>query len=573
MFRRAFLLAPAAALAADAPLQGLRPSHPRLILTNEGLDRLRQVLRTDPHAQSVLAAVKEEAEKILTQDPVIHKLEGPRLLTQSRRALARIYTLALVWRLDGDERFLRRAVKELEAAANFPDWNPSHFLDTAEMTHAFAIGYDWLHAKLSDAEKKWIRAAIEQKGFAPGLQVYESGKGWPLNRFNWNQVCNGGLGIGALALANEDMLRRAVRSMPVAMASYAPDGAWPEGPGYWHYATRYTVHFLSALETALGHDFKLSESTGFDQAGRFRIHCCGPSGHTFNYADASPSIGSAAEMMWLARRFRNPVYAWHQRQVLEHKMSPDPLHLIWYSGDQQSPQQAAWPANIVFEGVQVAFLRSGWDGNATWLGIKAGSNKVGHSHLDLGTFVLDAHGVRWALDFPGDNYNLPQYFGKLRWTYYRLRTESHNTLSLDGGNQSPDADTKMIRRDLTARAPFVTLDLAPAWPGQANKLERTARLEKDGVLIEDVLEAAAPVEAVWGMTTPAEVNPSGRTAALMQNGKRIAARIESPNDARFEVVSTRPPAPQNQNEGTRRLVVRLPGKVQRTRIAVRLTTA
>ena len=39
-------------------------------------------------------------------------------------------------------------MKELRAAAAFPDWNPSHFLDTAEMTHAFAIGYDWLYEGL-----------------------------------------------------------------------------------------------------------------------------------------------------------------------------------------------------------------------------------------------------------------------------------------------------------------------------------------------------------------------------------------------------------------------------------------
>ena len=28
-------------------------------------------------------------------------------------------------------------------AARFEDWNPSHFLDVAEMTFALAIGYDW----------------------------------------------------------------------------------------------------------------------------------------------------------------------------------------------------------------------------------------------------------------------------------------------------------------------------------------------------------------------------------------------------------------------------------------------
>ena len=72
-------------------------------------------------------------------------LIGPRLLTVSRTVLERVTTLALLYRLDGDPRWVARAREELLAAAGFSDWNPSHFLDVAEMCHAFAIGYDWLY--------------------------------------------------------------------------------------------------------------------------------------------------------------------------------------------------------------------------------------------------------------------------------------------------------------------------------------------------------------------------------------------------------------------------------------------
>ena len=60
-------------------------------------------------------------------------------------------------------------------------------------------------------------------------------------------------------------------------------------------------------------------------------------------------------------------------------------------------------------------MRSDWlDPSAMFVGIKAGTNRVNHSHLDLGTFVLDALGQRWAVDLGGDNYNLPGYFGNKR---------------------------------------------------------------------------------------------------------------------------------------------------------------
>jgi len=39
------------------------------------------------------------------------------------------------------------------AAAQFPDWFPKHFLDTAEMTAALGVGYDWLFDFLSAEER------------------------------------------------------------------------------------------------------------------------------------------------------------------------------------------------------------------------------------------------------------------------------------------------------------------------------------------------------------------------------------------------------------------------------------
>src|SRR5574341_1393734 len=305
------------------PLRTLQKDHPRLIALDEDIERIRELIKTDRLAKLIYGSLVRQAAELEGALPVEYKLVGPRLLAQSRRCLDRIYTLALLHRLDGSPRYLTRAVRELRAAAYFPDWNPSHFLDTAEMTHAFAIAYDWLYHALTPEERSWIRRAIVDHGIDPALAVYDRQGWWTTSEYNWNQVCNGGVGIAALAIADEEpersarVLRHALRSLPLAMASYAPDGGWAEGPGYWHYATRYTVYFLAALRTALGHDFGLSDSPGFERAGHFRVYFSGPTGRTFNYADAADRPGAAAEMFWLARRFKEPVYAWHERGQLE----------------------------------------------------------------------------------------------------------------------------------------------------------------------------------------------------------------------------------------------------------------
>ncbi|MBZ5594655.1 MAG: heparinase II/III family protein [Acidobacteriia bacterium] len=563
--------------ATDDPLKALRREHPRLILLDSDLDHIRALIQQNPLAHKVHADLVKEAERLMTTPPVEYKLVGPRLLAQSRHCLERVYTLALLYRLDGKQPYLERAVRELRAAAEFKDWNPSHFLDTAEMTHAFAIGYDWLYPALSQDERTWIRAALVEKGLNPGLAAYETQASWVGSRMNWNQVCNGGIGIGALAVADEEpdksrvLIRNALESLPRALAAYAPDGGWAEGPGYWHYGTSYAVYFIAALESALGTDFGLTAAKGFDRTGRFRVYFSGPSGKAFNYADAHDHVDPAAEMFWLAHRFMEPVYSWQEQRILEAGGTPDALDLIWFQPEGRSPKQDGWPLEAIFHGVQVTFLRSAWDDpDAIFVGVKGGDNKANHSHLDLGSFVLDGGGVRWALDAGADDYNLPGYFGRQRWAYYRMRTEAHNTVVIDNENQDPHAEAGITGHLFSPGLSWVELDLTHAYARRLKQFHRKIGIvQGQQVFVEDSLESEQPVEALWGMLTDADVALNGQTAELQKNGWTLSAEILSPRHAVFDVASAFAPAPQASNPGVKKLVVRLGEKV--TEMDLKLT--
>lgn len=574
-----FLAAAALACGAvDDPIRTLRAEHPRLILLDSDLDHIRLLVQQNPLARKIHADLTKEAEKLLTTPPVEYKLVGPRLLAESRACLERVYTLALLYRLDGRKPFLDRAVEELRAAAGFKDWNPSHFLDTAEMTHAFAIGYDWLYPALNPDERTWIRAAIVEKGLTPALAAYEGQASWVANGYNWNQVCNGGIAMGALAVAEEDpvksrtILGDALESIIHSLAAYAPDGGWAEGPGYWHYGTRYAVYLLASLESALGTDFGLSTARGFDRTGRFRIYFTGPSGRTFNYADAHDHADPAPEMFWLARRFSEPVYAWQEQRILDGGGAPQALDLVWFQPEARSPKQENWPLSTIFHEVQVAFLRSAWDdANALFVGVKGGDNKANHGHLDLGEFVLDGGGVRWAMDLGPDDYNLPGYFGRQRWSYYRMRTESHNTITIDDESQDPRAEAAIEAHYFSPDLSWVDVDLSHAYRRLKSYRRRVGIAQGQQVFVQDMLECEQPVEALWGMLTDAEVALSGQTAELQKNGWTLSAEILSPRHAVFDLAPAAAPAPQAPNPGVKKLVVRLGEKVTEVDLKVTLT--
>ncbi|HEX6210825.1 MAG TPA: heparinase II/III family protein [Methylomirabilota bacterium] len=534
-------------------LRTLRQEHPRLYVLDEDLVRVRQLLGEDFDVRSWRDALQRDAERMLGEPVVERVLVGPRLLAQSRAALRRISTLAGLYRLDGDPRKLNRAREEMLAAAAFENWNPSHFLDVAEMTNALAIGYDWLFDELSVEERVTIRGAIVEKGLRPGVQAYEQNAWWAVEgRNNWTQVCNGGLLAGALAVADEEpalaarILERVQgEGMKRRLALYAPDGGDEEGPGYWDYATSYTVFYLSALETALGSDLGWGRTEGLSETGWFRMHAIGPSGLVFNYADARPAAGGAPQMFWLAGRYERPEYGGHEwGQVSRAGGRPEIFHLLWAPRIPDTPSTAPPPATR-FRGVDVAFLRGDWRDPATsWVGFKGGRNTASHAHLDLGTFVMDALGERWAIDLGPDDYNLPGYFGPQRWSYFRLRTESHNTLLVNGTRQELSAKAPLIAFSDDSYRPFAVVDLTEAYAPAVSRAHRgIALVDGRDVLIQDEIEAEA-ADVIWQMLTRAIVVPDAAGAVLHQGGRTLAFRIVEPAGARLLVGPATAPPPQ-----------------------------
>jgi len=188
---------------------------------------------------------------------------------------------------------------------------------------------------------------------------------------------------------------------------------------------------------------------------------------------------------WLARHYRNAGQAAYVRKLLERVAEEDPGRL---AKDRLFPLAVLWlpvpgaPAELrktaVFGGGQpVACFRSGWNPDDTYLAIKGGTPAVSHGHMDVGSFVYDAHGERWCHELGAEDYNLPGYFGNKRWNYYRLQNRSHNTLEIDGRLQeAASKPCPVIAQSVTGPKPFASFDLTGAYAGAAAKVTRPARL-------------------------------------------------------------------------------------------------
>lgn len=577
------------------PMKGV---HPRIMATRDDFDKLRQEVKTNAVMKPWLDKLVTDADNILTQPHSYYfKSDGIRLLSMSRQVLTRSYTLGLAYQLTGDAKYAEYLWGEYSAVCSFTDWNAAnHFLDTAEMTNAVGIGYDWCYDYWTEEQKKVIENGVMALGLKQGEKCYLGQSGvngsWVTWDWNWNQVCNGGLSVGAMAFMEVDpafcswMMETAFRSMENMLGEFAPDGAWKEGPGYWDYTVSYFVYHMAALDTALGTDYGYFSSNNIGQTAYFVTYGESAQG-SFNFHDAGAGLVNSPQIFYFARKLQDGSLTRMRLNDMEtYHFSGGPLDLLWYDPDHVSDTVEMWP-DRKFGYTEMATFRSAFnDSNALFAGIHGGDNNVAHGNLDSGTFVLDAMGERWASELGADDYNMTGYFdnaGGGRWQYYRCTAQGQNVIAMNPvteTGQTPTGFTAIERFETKERGGFAVIDMSPAYAGKVASAYRGMKVDSNRtqVVLQDEIDLTSTVDLWWFMHTKAEIDiaKNGKSAMLNINGKQMYVVLDTNvKAAKFKDIDAEPlpgspnPSQQAKNPAYRRLAINIPKAKNKVEISVR----
>ena len=573
-------------------LAQVTPAHPRLYFNQDTVDVLKARIYQDPLLESTLDYIIACADEMIALETLERDQVGKRLLGVSRTCLRRVSYLAFSYTMTGEEKYLKRAEQEMLAVCGFSDWNPSHFLDVAEMTAGVALGYDWLYNGLSEESRKAIRAGIVEKG----LKASEPSMWWQKGNNNWNQVCHAGMVMGALAVLEDEpelagiMVTRAIQGVPHAMEEYKPHGVYPEGPSYWAYGTTFNVLLNAVLESVLGSDFGLNTiKPGFMKTPDFFLHATGPTGLYYNYSDCGTRGNISPAMHWFAGKCDDSGLLWREKPMLAEfiKEKPTghggsnrvlPFLFIWGQpmGVLETPTVNHWKGD---GRVPVAIFRTAWEKDATYIGIKGGSPAANHGHMDIGSFVLDMKGVRWGIDLGAQGYNSLESKGidlwnrsqnSERWTVFRLNNYTHSTLVVDGQLQQVKGNGPITKFSDDPNNPLVTIDLSSVYDGQLDAAHRGLRLVDEAVLIQDEVKTLEKDKTIirWGMTTNAKVTLKENEATLEQAGETVYLEVASPKGATLQVYDLEnPPNDYDSKNPNTRMIgfeVELPANTEET---------
>ena len=570
--------------------------HPRIIMTEEKFARLKAHLGDGSTTDVLLGKLKETADSKMNLPLVQYEISGGiRLLENCKSIQRRVAALALAYNIYGDERYAERAYRELENAANFPDWNPYHFLDTGEMCTAFAIGYDWLYDWMDDDQREVLRTAMIEKGLNQVMQDYEHNVAYSKTRGsrgddgkrsyvwyendmgdNWKFVCIGGTNLAALAIGDEPDAKNIASKVldygckkaytSVRDGYKLIDGSYIEGLGYWDYATYYLGLISSSLISTTGTDYGIADYEGLRKSVDFVRYMSSNTPKSFSFGDDGDSRDTGwAVFLWLGDYYNSrEISSVRLKKIAAQEFNY--LDVLWINEDTQGSSELDSSTDWGSVGSSNASFRTSWDESGLVAALHVGVNDIMfHGHFDLGSFYVESNGTRFFTDLGNEkNYELPN-----RKYSYRLKAEGHNTLVINPStdfDQVEDAEC-LITDYRGGDEAYAVTDLTAAYKDSgATSVVRGLQMIKDKncVIVQDEISLNKAGEIYWFAHTTGQISVAadGKSAIVTSGSDKLWVGLIS-DEGTFSVMNaellptSRPVSGQTSNSDYRKLAIHL----------------
>ncbi len=442
---------------------------------------------------------------------------------------------AFISAVEEDKKYSDLARLVIEKLLSYNEWD--YFLEggtetiglqrAPETTIYMCLAYDLLNETLTKAEKDDMIDGIAKKGIPAcyltlwGMKNPDKVKGWTynekttfklradlsrwpyfLNYTNLKAIPIAGLSVGAAFMY--DKVPEAEKWIELAQTSlrdfggiYEKDGSYPEGIGYWSYATSHVAMGVDAIKRKLNID--LTDILNFQGTMKYCLNMQMPSNNfpedVINFSDTKNKT-DASVGFWIGREF-NDGLAQHTAESLNERRSI--YAICWYDKSIKPVPPGEDLLDVRMDSGRI-ISRTGWGEDDTVVALRSGG-PVNHEHADRNSLILKAHGERLF----NDPYHAP-YDPKLKHWLLRL-PEAHTAVLVDGmGHQYHDgsegvnsslAESKIVQYDVSGKLKIFTSDATHGYnlvDPDIKKVQRTVIFHKPDVLllIDEFEKAARP---------------------------------------------------------------------------------
>ena len=284
----------------------------------------------------------------------------------------------------------------------------------------------------------------------------------------------------------------------------------------------------------------------------------GPSGQCFNFSDSNAPVYPRLPLWYISSFYNDPSVLYKEISKIDNGMYGKsfeerrflPLVQVFANASLLNrtihpPVQKVWFGGETVETHPTLLVHTNISDPSSdyFLAMKGGRASTSHSHMDGGSFVFDAYGMRWAMDLGLQKYNDLELYGidlwnygknSTRWNVFRLNNLSHNVITINGNIYHNEGGAFMDKKYYTEKPNGLggrcTCYAANRYvkPDNdiVNPLTRVAELVARGaaydLVVTDELTAAEDKSphVSWSMATPATAEIISDTCIKLSQGDK-----------------------------------------------------
>ena len=563
-----------------------KAGHPRLLMSRDDFEDIKKRVGKDKASNKTLLMVHRVI--IEKADAFASSTKAMSDYSSHEDNVKELLALSYAYRVTEAARYLTRIKDDIK---NILKWSTisGGELGTGEHSLALAIVYDWLYYDLTYDERVGLRKFVTNHAIIPSL-------GFSFHNFygNWNQVGNGGIVCAALAMyeknkgAAVNVIEQGIKSNKAVLQKILVGGGYPEGVGYWNYGMSYQVALFQSLLNIFGNTAGLTDEPGVMDSGTYGLLMHGSIGTSFAYNDGGTTDDNPLiPTWWYAAQKQDPNLVYGEYNLLMNKRYTDdysrltpliPALLKSFNPDQVTTTK---PGDMIWScdgEMPLCVVRRGWNYDKTdcYLGIKGGycntweAMKTSHGHMDAGSFVFEAEGIRWSDDVTRPGYtdwnkalsNAGSASSKtkqtdLKWGTFNTNALCHSTIvsyTNDGSITKTHASDHNVNGKATisdvidnGTGQGAELDMSAPLKGQVKNATRKILLLSDGTLeVTDQITALDDMDSVieWRMISQSTMSTgsSGIELTAVKDSKKKRKLSASCSDSNvaltYKVIDT-----------------------------------
>ncbi len=424
----------------------------------------------------------------------------------TQNALARVINSeAWQYALTKNKDAAERGKSALLKLSVLPSWNHPWMEANGNHTYypgapaaiAAGIGYDLLYQVLSEEERKIVRKGIMDKSIKPFYRDMVELNRMPTSNSNHIGVILSGVGIAAMAVANDDpdlpglepyLSGILAKTRQFIDRTMLPEGSYNEPYTYQEMGYRELVEFLFSLERNFGIDY--TSTTYLKEFYQYPIYVTqakdgayqdlGDVSHTYNFTQQP--------MQWLVYKMKDPfMYKYVKPAWDSGKARGGIIPYLWYTEGIKPVGRETLPLAKHFEGKGHLVSRTSWEDSGSIMIFKAGPNG-NHYHADQGTILLSHNGEELLSDAGHSS----DYYANLYFPGYYTQAVGHNVMLVDMNAESQAVGDfengiaalrtypKMVHAFAGNYASAAEGDLNSVYKGKLSSYTRTLLSSKNG---------------------------------------------------------------------------------------------